>query len=231
MGAFTNWLSQLQYEKALEILVVVAASLLCITIHEVSHGWAAYILGDPTARRAGRLSLNPLRHIDLMGLICMALAHFGWAKAVPIDPRNFRHYRRDTAIVSLAGPFSNVILAILALMAYSVCYWCSYYFGFPQWLGWLGLFFSYTGSLSVGLAVFNLIPIPPLDGSKILFSLLPQDRFTWLLRYERYGFVVLAVLLYLNLLDGPLIAARQWVMDLIWPISVWPVDLLNHLFI
>lgn len=115
MNGFSAWLEQLQYERLLDLVVTVAAALLCITIHETCHGWAAYRLGDPTAKQAGRLTLNPLRHIDLLGLVCMAVAHFGWAKPVPINPGNFRHFRRDTAITALAGPLSNLVLAVLLI--------------------------------------------------------------------------------------------------------------------
>ena len=122
MNALHDWLSQLQYEKLLDVLIVVAASLLCITVHETCHGYVAYRLGDPTAKNAGRLTLNPLKHIDLVGLLMMAVAHFGWAKAVPVNPGYFKHYKRDMAITAAAGPVSNVVLAALALFLYSIAY-------------------------------------------------------------------------------------------------------------
>lgn len=104
MSAFQNWLNQLNFEKLLELLITIAAALVCITLHEVSHGYAAYRLGDPTAKNAGRLTLNPIRHIDPVGLLVMAVARFGWARAVPINPGNFKHFRRDTAITGAGWP-------------------------------------------------------------------------------------------------------------------------------
>ena len=121
MGSFQSWLDQLNYEKLLELAITLVAAMVCIIPHEVSHGYAAYRLGDPTAKNAGRLTMNPLRHIDPVGLLVMAVAHFGWAKPVPIQPGNFKHIRRDTAITALAGPVANVAITMLALMLYSVC--------------------------------------------------------------------------------------------------------------
>ena len=177
MNGFSAWLEQLQYERLLDLVVTVAAALLCITIHETCHGWAAYRLGDPTAKQAGRLTLNPLRHIDLLGLVCMAVAHFGWAKPVPINPGNFRHFRRDTAITALAGPLSNLVLAVVAFTLYCAGVWLNWYLGQPEWLYYILLFLNYTGGMSAALAVFNLFPIPPLDGSKVLYSLLPERQY------------------------------------------------------
>ena len=150
----------------------VAAIILCMTVHETCHGLAAYALGDPTAKSMHRLSLNPLRHIDWLGLALMFVAGFGWAKPVPVDLRYFKKPKQGMALTALAGPVSNFVLAFLALLA------CKAIFYVPYSDGW-GLAFSfcyYTAILSIGLGVFNLIPIPPLDGSKVLAVLLP-DRF------------------------------------------------------
>ena len=231
MSGFQSWLQQLEYGKALELLIVVVSALLCTTIHEVSHGYAAYRLGDPTAKRAGRLSLNPLRHIDLLGLLCMALVHFGWAKPVPINPGYFKHFRRDTAVVSLAGPLSNFILAFVAMTLYTASWWLWRYLGTPEWAWYLALFFWYTAILSCTLGLFNLIPVPPLDGSKILFSLLPEEKYRWLLRYERYGFLLMAVLLVTNILDKPMAFLQDKMLDVLFWACSWPIDLLNHLFL
>ena len=126
MGAFNQWLQQLQFENLFEMLVIVAASLLCITVHETCHGLAAYWMGDDTAKRMGRLSLNPLRHVDVMGLMMMALVHFGWAKAVPIDMQKFRNPKAGMALSALAGPASNVLLVFVAMLLRAVVmvpYW------------------------------------------------------------------------------------------------------------
>ena len=116
MDGFVAWLKQLQFDGVWQTAVLVAASLLCITFHETCHGLVAYWLGDPTAKRAGRLTLNPLRHIDIGGLLMMALFRFGWAKPVPVDMRNFKHPKRDMALTAAAGPVSNVLLAYLAVL-------------------------------------------------------------------------------------------------------------------
>ena len=118
MDSILAWFRQLQFDGVLETLLLVAASLLCITVHETCHGLAAWWQGDPTAKNAGRLSLNPLRHVDWLGLLMMALVRFGWAKPVPVDMRNFRRPKAGMALTALAGPVSNVLLAWLALMGF-----------------------------------------------------------------------------------------------------------------
>ena len=228
---FQNWLRQLDYESLLTSVLIVAAALLCIMIHEICHGLAAYALGDPTAKRAGRLSFNPIRHIDIAGLILMAVMHFGWAKAVPVNPRNFKHPKRDMALTALAGPLSNVVLAAVALLFYNVAFFFYLYLEGNEILRYVAIFFSYTATMSAGLAVFNIFPIPPLDGSKILFSVLPDEAYNKLLRYERYGMLLLGVLLIANVVDGPLLFLRQGLMNGLDAICTWPFDLLCQILL
>ena len=150
MDGFVAWLKQLQFDGVWQTAVLVAASLLCITFHETCHGLVAYWLGDPTAKRAGRLTLNPLRHVDIGGLLMMALFRFGWAKPVPVDMRYFKHPKRDMALTAAAGPLSNVLLAYLAVLLYGVfAYW--YYFSGSTAVYVFALFFYYVEIISAGL--------------------------------------------------------------------------------
>ena len=174
----------------------VLSVLLCLTVHETCHGLAAYALGDPTAKRMRRLSFNPLHHIDWLGLASMVICGFGWAKPVPVDMRYFKNPKAGMAVTALAGPVSNFLLALLMMFAASLL---------PA--GWLGVFLIDTAILSIGLGLFNLVPIPPLDGSKVLFSLLPQKAYNTLMRYERYGMAVLLLLVWLDVGSGALSAA------------------------
>ena len=230
MSAFRTWLAQLQFDGVWQTVVLVAASLLCITFHETCHGLAAYRLGDDTAKRAGRLTLNPLKHIDLAGLVMMAIFRFGWAKPVPVDMRNFKHPKRDMALTALAGPVSNVLLAYAAAVLLGFVVFLSDRFGSNVLFTVLVQFFIYVEIISAGLAVFNVFPIPPLDGSKVLFALLSDRAYLKLMRYERYGMGLLMLLLVTGLIDAPLSAMRNWLLTLIGNLSVWGYTLPNAIF-
>ena len=196
MDGFVSWLRQLQFDGVWQTALLVAASLLCITFHETCHGLAAYRLGDPTAKRAGRLTLNPLRHVDIGGLLMMALFRFGWAKPVPVDMRNFKHPKRDMALTAAAGPVSNVLLAYLAVLLRGLCsVW--YYVSGSMAVYALALFFYYVEIISAGLAVFNVFPIPPLDGSKVVCYFLRGDALTRYYEVQRYAMPILIAVLYL----------------------------------
>ncbi len=229
MQSFTSWLQQLDFGFVLEYGLIIAASLLCIMFHEVSHGLTALKLGDSTARDAGRLTFNPIKHVDIFGLLMMAIFRFGWAKPVPISMRNFKHPVRDMAITAAAGPLSNVVLAFLALCVRAALLYFSLQNG-SEVLNILVTFFEYVAVLSVGLAVFNVIPIPPLDGSKVVNALLPREIYYKILRYERYGFIVMIVVLYLGVLNAPLSFCRNALMNGLMRISSFPFYLLQHFF-
>lgn len=229
MEAFQAWFSQLNLDTLWMLLITAFSALVCISFHETCHGLAALALGDPTAKRMGRLSLNPLRHIDPIGLLMMVTVRFGWAKPVPVNPRYFKNPKLGMAVTALAGPLSNLVLSIVTLLCYAVCEFYYRYTGM-ELLYWLSTFFVYTATLSIGLGVFNLLPVPPLDGSKILFSVLPDRVWLMLMRYERYGSFLLMGLLVLGLLDGPLSAMRTAVLDWLAGFCLWPYEVLVSLY-
>ncbi|MBR5543704.1 MAG: site-2 protease family protein [Oscillospiraceae bacterium] len=176
--------------------LAIPAALLAIIFHEFSHGYVASLLGDNTAKAKGRLSLNPAKHLDVLGLICMIFFGFGWAKPVPVNPYFFKDKKLGMILVSLAGPLSNIIMAFVSLFAGVALSRVSVENGtLPYLIMVLIEFFLYFSVFNVGLAVFNFLPIPPLDGSKILFSLLPPSAYGFILKYERYGMLILLILI------------------------------------
>lgn len=230
MDAFRAWLAQLQFDGVWQTAVLVAASLLCITFHETCHGLAAYRLGDNTAKRMGRLSLNPLKHVDLMGLIMMALFRFGWAKPVPVDMRNFKNPKAGMALTALAGPVSNVVLAYAAVVLCNFVMFLADRLGSTWLLLALAQFFVYVEIISAGLTVFNVFPIPPLDGSKVLFALLSDRAYDWLMRYEKYGMGLLMALLVTGAIDRPLGAMRDWLLTWLNSLGAWGYTLPSAIF-
>lgn len=158
----------------------------------------AYLLGDRTAQNSGRLSFNPISHIDPIGLLCMIFFGFGWAKPVPVNPRYFKNPKTGMALTALAGPMSNFCMGIIAITAYAVIS-----LTYPgRLLSALASFLYVLGSLNVGLGVFNLLPVPPLDGSKIMFMFLPDKWVVWFYQYDGYIRLVLLLSLYLGFMDG-----------------------------
>ncbi len=175
---------------------LIPAALICIILHEFAHRFVAYKLGYPTAKAMGRLTLNPLKHIDPVGLLAMVLVGFGWAKPVPVDMRYFKSPKRDMALVGAAGPLMNFLIAfVFIIAAAAVEAFVFYTFNYNNFLQIAYNFCYYTALLSIGLGVFNLIPFSPLDGSKILGALLPDRAYYALLKYERYGMLVLVALM------------------------------------
>ena len=184
----------------LDAVLRVAAVLLCLTVHETCHGLVAYALGDPTAKSMHRLSMNPLHHIDWFGLFMMLAAGFGWAKPVPVNPGYFKKPKEGMALTALAGPVSNLLLAFLLIFISKMIY---LYAPYTVALDAIFTFCLYTAApLSIGLGLFNLIPIPPLDGSKVVAVLLPDRAYGTLMRYERYGMLLLLALSFLGISGG-----------------------------
>lgn len=198
LGYLQTFFQQLDLTALLDMVQRVLAVLLCLTVHETCHGLAALALGDPTAKRMRRLSFNPIHHIDWLGLLSMFLCGFGWAKAVPVDMRYFKNPRAGMALTALAGPASNFLLSLLALFLASLIGQLPGA-ALSGFLVWLFNFLVETAILSIGLGLFNLVPIPPLDGSKVLFSLLPERAYYTLMRYERFGLLIMMVIVWLDL--------------------------------
>ncbi len=174
-------------------LILVPVILFSLTIHEYAHALAAYKLGDDTAKNQGRLSLNPLVHLDILGTLLLFIVHFGWAKPVPVDPGNFKDPRKGMLLVALAGPVSNLLTAVVAAVALKMIFQEYAVSGAPptdelQVVVRMLVWFIFIG---IVLAVFNMVPVPPLDGSKVLFGLLPESLAYSYLRFETYGIFVL----------------------------------------
>lgn len=224
MDQFLDYFQHMNWDKLLAFVWQALAVLICLTVHEASHGLAAYALGDPTAKSRNRLSLNPLRHLDPFGTLMMLIFGFGWAKPVPIDMRYFKRPKQGLAITALAGPVSNFFLAYVALVAanFTIPFVVS---ANSDFLLQLANFLVTLASLSLGLGIFNLIPFPPLDGSKVLEGFLPDKISYTILRYERYGMVALMALLWFGWLDTPLYLARNVVFNLFQSGAAWAANL------
>jgi Zn-dependent protease len=200
------------------VLIAVAA-LLAITFHEFCHGFAAYKMGDPTAKKLGRLSLNPIKHIDILGLIMLIIAGFGWAKPVPVNMRNFKSPKRGMAITALAGPISSLLLAFIALLFVAIL------LPFENTVTTsIVQFLILLANISAGLGVFNFIPIPPLDGSKVLLSFLPDNVYYNILKYEFIGMIALIYILSTGLFSPFLSSARSIVINGLWFLARTPLQ-------
>ncbi len=176
---------------------------LAISVHECAHGYVAYLLGDQTAKYSGRLSINPMHHMDIMGAICMLLFGFGWAKPVPVNPQYFKNPKGGMSLVGLAGPVSNFLLALVFTVFYGL--FVRLFGRSDLWIvEFFATFFLVGIALNVGLGIFNLLPFPPLDGSKILAYFLPNRWYYRLMDYERYAMPILMLLLFVGFLDIPL---------------------------
>ena len=198
MGIIVNFIVSLLY--------VAPAVLIALSLHEFAHGLASYSLGDPTPKANGRLSLNPFRHMDLWGTLMLLFFGFGWAKPVSVDPRYYENPKADMVKVALAGPLMNFVVAFVALFLMGAIeklqlpmnIVCNYIY----------TLLYYTALIDIGLGLFNLIPIPPLDGSKVLFSLFLERYYFSYMRFEQFGMIFLLILISFVSLDGFLVTAR-----------------------
>lgn len=208
----------------IELLISVPVVLIALTFHECAHGFVAYLCGDNTAKSLGRLSLNPIKHIDIIGAICMLLFRFGWAKPVPINARYFKKPKRDIALSALAGPVANILLGFIGCFLYSLSLhllenvsFASQNFAYWLCYSWLLFLFNFTW-LNISLALFNLIPLPPLDGSRILFAFLPDKAYFKVMRYEREIALGFFAILFIDnrFLNGTIVGWLSYLVNLIF---------------
>ena len=214
-----------------EILIRLPVVLTALIVHEIAHGYMAYRLGDPTARNFGRLSMNPLKHLDPIGTLCMIFFRFGWAKPVPINTRYFKKPRRDMALTALAGPVANFILGFIGVAVFFVTAML-----FPIKASDVGyvlslknVWFTFIQTwiyLNVYLGVFNMIPVPPLDGSRIFLTFLPPKYYFGIMKYERYIMIGLMIALYLGVLGGIIGFVGDFIIELMFE----PFILISGLF-
>lgn len=213
-------------ELIISIVSCLAVIFFTLPIHEWAHGYVSTKLGDPTPRYQGRLTLNPMAHIDWLGAAALLLFGIGWAKPVQVNARYYKHPKRDMAIVAFAGPLSNIIVAFLALLInyllYSILILVNASSGLYGVFMFVSFFLSTVAQINVYLAVFNLIPIPPFDGSRILFTFLPQKYYFKIMQYERYIFIGILLLLYTGLLDKPIYFLSNGVLNFIMLLARLP---------
>lgn len=168
------------------LLITVPCAFIAIVLHELAHGYVSYLLGDPTPKDEGRLTLDPMKHFDLVGLLCLIFFRFGWAKPVRVNPLYYRKPKQGMALVALAGPLTNFIIAFLSLIIVVIT---SKFNNIICLI--LYTFFLYLARINVSLGIFNLIPVPPLDGSKILGIFLPNESYYKYMSYQKYGMIII----------------------------------------
>lgn len=217
-------------EFIINLIYVLPVVLISLTLHELFHALASHLLGDPTAKNEGRITVNPLKHIDPLGFIMIVLFGFGWAKPVPVRLQWFEKPKRDFALTAAAGPIANLLLALFGVVLCGIT--GAIYFSNPE-SAVSEYFFTFSVNfiyLNVGLAVFNLIPVPPLDGSRIVMSFLPNRIYFNILKYERVIMAVLFAVVALGIIDKPLNFAVNAVADPLMRLGYGLMELILKIF-
>lgn len=194
-----------------QLIGMVVAATTAIVMHELAHGYVSYRLGDPTAKQMGRLTLNPFAHLDPIGTFSLIVLKFGWAKPVPVNPYYYKNKKKGMVLVGLAGPVTNFLLALTSMIGMVAILMITGGYG-EEWVVALFDFLQYSAIINVSLGAFNLIPFPPLDGSKIIGAILPEKTYFGLMRYERYGYMLLLIIMFAGLIDKPI----NWLMTTIY---------------
>ncbi len=213
-----------------QVLAILIVIFLILPFHEWAHAFVAYKCGDTAIKYRGRLSLNPIEHIDPLGAVCLLLVGFGWAKPVPVDVRSFRHPKRDIVLCALAGPMANIVAAFAGALILQAVYFFAYGFLITNVIGTIiYTFLIYYIYVNIGLAVFNLIPVPPLDGSKILFNFLPYNALAWIDRYYQIIRIILIGALFSGYLDRPINLLSGLIFDGVLWLAGLPFNAINLL--
>ncbi len=209
------------------LILMIPVAILSLSAHESAHGYVSYKLGDPTARNLGRITLNPLKHFDILGFICMVFFRVGWAKPVPVNARYYKNPRKGMALTAAAGPVSNLILAFIGVVGYKLSwllYTAVYESAFAYAAYTMHYFFFLLAVCNISLAIFNLIPVPPFDGSRILYVFLPTKYYFGIMKYERIIMIVMLALFYVGIFDTPLAFLTEGVFNgMTWIVELIPI--------
>lgn len=215
-------------ETILDYLIKALVLFTAVPVHECAHAWVAEKMGDDTGRKQGRITLNPFAHLTLWGSLMMILVGFGWGKPVMVDSRNFKNPKKGMVLTALAGPASNFIMAFLSMIVYKVLAFLSYAKD-SSTLDMMATVFVYITLINISLAVFNFLPIPPLDGSKIFNAILPEKWYFTIMKYENFIFIALIILVYSGLLDAPLSFLQNKVIDVMLFLTGWVDNIMTLL--